>query len=256
MGPRKRLAWPRRRIEANTAMTRRPSAKFYYELDDRRALIPPLVSSSLREAQERYLCPGSGCGELGQHWHLAPSPVNITIEMESSCAWVDTVADINIDLLHKDLYETIRPYCSDVVVGTVSLRTLSNCSSYISITAANAHRVRSDRGRHCRHAQFPCCKVWRNEIGWASGAIVERDLDGRPVCIGHNGNVLVESSLAKRLELSKRFPRLWLYRIDVVEKPLDGEVLPGDPEWDGVFRPAPPPQLPGEELKRGRVTHD
>lgn len=256
MGSRKRLARARRSAEANTPMKTRSSEKFYYELDDRRALIPSLVSSSLREAQERYLCPGSGCVELGQHWHLAPSPVNITIEIESPCAWVDTVSDINIDLLHKDLFETIRPYCTDLVVGTVSLTTSGCPSSYVSVTATNANRVRSDRGRHCRHAQFPCCKVWRNEIGWASGAIVERELGGRGVCIGHNGNVLIESSLAKQLELSKLFPRLWLYRIDVVEKPLDGEVLPGDPEWDGVFRPAPPPELPDKDLKRGRVTHD
>ncbi len=237
-------------------MTTRPAAKFYYELDDRRAIIPSLVPSSLRETQEKHLCPGSGCLELGQHWHLRPTPISITIEKESKAAWVDLLGDINVSLLHKRVYEAIRPYCTDVVVGTVHLKENTVSSSFVTITASNASRVRSDRGRHCRHFQYDCCKIWRNEIGWASGAIVERELGGRLVCIAHNGNVLVESSLAKRLELSKRFPRLWLYRIDVVEKPLDGEVLPGDPEWDGVFRPAPPPELPDKELKRGRVTHD
>jgi len=94
------------------------------------------------------------------------------------------------------------------------------------------------------------CGRIKNMMAWARGAIVEISLDHRRVYQDLSGWVYIDPILAKDLDLKSRFPDLKLIRYDVIPEPLDGDVLPGDPGWDGVFRPNPPrPQARGTKFR-------
>ena len=239
-------------------MTPRKKRRCFYELNDRRAKVLDLTPASLAIMNERHRCPGNACPNLSPHWHNHPEPINIVVDRVAP-AWVEKVAGIDLFALQVDLVDVIEPYSHDMLFGKVSLDDGSGglqSTHFSTVTAPADRRIQSDRGRHCRHMRWNCCDVFQNKIGWASGAIVEHTLDDRLVYINEGGWVLVADELVERLELKRRFPKLWLYRIDVIPEPLDGEVLPGDPSWDGVFRQAPPPVMPEGMPKGGRVTHD
>jgi hypothetical protein len=236
----------------------RKSKHCFYEVNDRRARIPHLTPDSLAEVAARYRCPGHLCTNLSPRWHANPEPINIEIQSVPASQF-DEPYELAVSLLEAAVIDVLIPYCRHMYFGEVTgsvTRGRSPRTQFCTVAAPKQWRIQSDRGRHCRHVRYECCDVYRNIIGWASGAIVERSLDDRLIYVDQFGSVLISHELAERLELKNRFPKLWLYRVDVVPEPLDGEVLPGDPGWDGVFRPAPPPVFPGRFPKRGRVTND
>ena len=86
---------------------------------------------------------------------------------------------------------------------------------------------------------------------------MKRYLDDRLVYLDGHGALYVDDALAKSLRLRERFPDLRLYRFDVIPEPLDGDVMPGDPGWDGVFREQRSmPEPPKVDPPRGRWTSD
>jgi hypothetical protein len=238
------------------ALSRRTEPRCFYALNDRRLRILDLTPASLAVVKERYSC--SDCWHLSRQWHQRPEPINLVVH-NISTAWVESISDLAVIALDATLVDTLYPFCRNLIFGTVYVDddiSRPTKTRFVTVAAAAQDRIQSDRGRYCRHYRYECCGVFVNTIGWASGAIVQRTLDDRLVYVDQDGMVLVADLLVRELELRKRFPRLWLYRVDVVPEPLDGEVLPGDPGWDGTFRPAPPPEMPPGMPKRGRVTHD
>jgi hypothetical protein len=231
----------------------------FLELDDRRAVIPDLTPESLRVVQGRYQCRGHCCWHLSPLWHQHPRPIDVEVNSEPGTSQSDRINDISLKILDAAVVDVLAPYCRDIYFGRVTApgpRGGSIPTRFFTVAAPKDRRVQSTRGRHCRHFITNCCGVVFNQIGWASGAIVERTLDDRLVYVDQDGGVLIADELVERLEFKRKFPNLWLYRIDVVPEPLDGEVLPGDPGWDGVFRPGPPPIMPEGRPAKGRVTLD
>lgn len=237
----------------------RKRKRWFYELDDRRCQILQLTDECQAVVRDRYKCPGRGCWHLSQRWHESPEPIDLIVKHVHTTALVEGIEGLGVIVLDMKLMDSLGPYCREMVVGRVYVDRGSAAPAltrFVTLTAPLRRRIQSDRGRFCRHSHYECCPVFVNTIGWASGAIVERTLDDRGVYIDQSGHVLVDRELAEQLKLRARFSGLWLYRVDVVPEPLDGEVLPGDPGWDGVFRPGPPPVMPERMPKRGRVTQD
>lgn len=227
----------------------------FYQLNDRRLRILDLTLASRFIVNEQYAC--AGCRQqLSTMWHRCPKPVNVVVSTTSS-AWVEGIGGLFLTALDAGLAELLRPHFRGIVTGHVFLDPGDGSlqpTRFVTAAAPANQRVQSDRGRYCRHMVYGCCGVYANKIGWAGGAIVERTLDDRLVSVDQDGNILIADELVKALDLRKRFPKLWLYRVDVVPEPLDGEILPGDSDWDGSFRPAPEPEMPPEAPGRGRVT--
>lgn len=241
--------------------SRHSPTRCFYHLKDRRTQVLDLTPVSLAVVNERYRCTGHLCPYLSPRWHEHPEGIDVVVEKYDSRAWVETIARFSLRALDVYLSDVLAPYCRDIFFGKVYVDAgtdTTETTRFVTVAAPASRRIQSDRGRYCRHmpVQFECCGVFTSNIGWASGAIVERTLDDRLVYVDQDGHVLVADELVEKLELRKRFPQLWLYRVDVVPEPLDSEVLPGDRGWDGVFRPAEPPVLPEAKPKPGRVTYD
>ena len=83
--------------------------------------------------------------------------------------------------------------------------------------------------------------------------ILERDLDARWLYLDAYGSLFADARLIAEENIKERFPnpKLRMYPVPVVPEPLDGEVLPGDPGWDGVFKKTPLPIPPKTPPVRG-----
>lgn len=237
----------------------RRKRSFFY-VNDRRAEIVDLTPRSDEVVRRKYQCPGRACPGVSLEWSKNPQPIDIEVEREPGASQSDAVSGFSLTLLDAAVVDVLAPYCRHIYFGSVTTAGPSGQpvpTRFVTVAAPKQHRIQSTRGRFCRHFITDCCGVAFNEIGWASEPIVERTLDDRLVYIDQSGWVLVADELVERLELKRRFPKLWLYRVDVVTEPLDGEVLPGDPGYKGVFIPNPnPPVLPKGKPRRGRVTYD
>jgi hypothetical protein len=211
--------------------------RYFYHMNDRRDGVFKLTPDSRARLRNQYECPGHSpdyaCPFLSLRWSEHPEPIDVVVK-ETVPNFVSMFDDGPVDLtvLDKAVLEALAPHCRDMYVGKVLLDTGTGDfqpTGFVTVAAPKHQRIQSDRGRHCRHKHWGCCGVFSNQIGWASGAIVERTLNSRQVYVDQQGWLLVSDELATQLELRSRFPKLWLYRIEVVPEPLDGEILPGDP---------------------------
>lgn len=142
------------------------------------------------------------------------------------------------NMYRKDFLDLIEPYHPDGVRGPCYVpvegrRVLSTTheTCYVPVS----RELLATRGEDCRHHRCRVCKRFLNKVGWARGAIVGSYLDDRQVY--QNGHDLfIDNRLADEIRLLSRFDDLRLKRVQVVKEPLDGDVLPGDPGWNGRFK--------------------
>lgn len=72
---------------------------------------------------------------------------------------------------------------------------------------------------------------------WADQGIVESSLAGRRIWGDESQLLFIDESLVRELGLRKNFPDLVFLPHRVIERPEDGDVLPGDSGWTGTFNP-------------------
>jgi hypothetical protein len=196
------------------------------------------------------------CWWPSARWRRHPWPVDVAIKRAPRGPIARVVVFPTV--LRADLAELLRPYLPEALWGSVHVERPHRsepAGSWLTCVPDRNINLYSDRGTYCRHVIcVGGCGGVGNLIGWASGAIVRRDIGGRLCFFDHDCSIFIADELIEKLQLRRRFPDLLFYEYDVVEEPLDGEILPGDPGWDGVFRPRPRPRVPNLRPKPGRWT--
>jgi hypothetical protein len=234
----------------------RKSPRVFYEVLSRRDEVVDVTAASVRRYQERIRCPV--CTAPRAEWDERPVPIDV--EITESVRGCVATASMMCNLQREDFHEAIKPYLEGIAVGSVHFvnEELGRRSApYVTCFVPRHLELEVYRGRYCRHFQCRACGRFTNEVGWAAGAIVERYLDHRLAYLDGNTSIYIDGRLAQELKLKERFPDIRLYRFDVIPEPLDGDVMPGDPGWDGTFRRQTgrlrPPILPP---RKGRHSYD
>jgi hypothetical protein len=161
-------------------------------------------------------------------------------------------------LIHERLYDALKSHWGGELVGRCYVELPGRTpqeTEYLSVYTPPALTLEAHRGKYCRHNRCKGCGTIGNKVFWASGAVLRRYLDSRGVYQDVYGGIYVRRVLAESLELERRFPDLKLYKVPIIDEPLDGDVLPGDPAWNGRFKERPIPTPPGKDPPRGRWTH-
>lgn len=215
--------------------------------------VVPYTDRGLEEYTQRFKC--SQCFWPNKAWMAKPTPIDVEVyRRPKGCC---DVADANPRLLCRSLYELLRPHLRNILVGKCFVANPSTPvqdSGYVTICSPPIRCIEAHRGLNCRHVQCSDCGRFFNRVGWADGGIVRSELDDRRVYQSHEGRVFVDDALVEELSLREKFPDLRLYRYDILDKPLDGDTLRGDPGWTGVFVERPSPPLPPGKPRKGRWT--
>lgn len=225
----------------------------YFKAYSRRDEIVRWAPSAWEEYRRNFKC--SVCFSPRPEWDEQLTPIHVVVDQEPRGCVVGVA--YGAQLIHRELYDNLSSYIRGAVVTDARTQGPSGATREIPYVACWVPRhlaLEAERGQYCRHAQCRGCGRFGNKVGWASGAIVRRYLDDRRVYFDDLGNLLVESALLDQLNLRARFPDLRPYRVEVIPEPLDGDVLPGDPGWTGVFVERPLPDVPKDEPKPGRWT--
>ena len=112
--------------------------------------------------------------------------------------------------------------------------------------------LESHRGRYARHSSCPDCGSIRSfRVGWAHPVVVARSLSDRDYHITALLDIFLVPGSQTHKRVIEHFPKLRLFRVPVVDEPLDGILLPGDPGWNGQVVRLPLPVPPTHEPEPG-----
>ncbi|MCX5688352.1 MAG: hypothetical protein NTV94_00925 [Planctomycetota bacterium] len=179
-------------------------------------------------------CPGRT--HLGRAWRQNPHPIDLEIAREpegAKCGFFD----LDVSLLRKDLYRILRPHLKGIQVGKVTLNAAGTKSktNYVSIAIPPAIAIDPYRGKTCQHTKCrKCGEIRTSDMG--TPVIAAASLAKRRLWPEEGGLLYIDDSLVQEIGLAKQFPDLCFLKVKVIPKPLDGDILPGDPGWDGTFR--------------------
>ncbi len=150
-----------------------------------------------------------------------------------------------VHLFRDDAREFFSPYLPASVVWGRVYRLNGRTrvpSNYSTCQVPRRDAVEMDRGTtpvapeycdKCRQAQ--CWAADRKHMG-----IMRWQVRDRPVLIDDCNSIAVHPEFFADMKLKERFPDLKVvHKIKIYDKDPHGWVLPGDPDWDGVFRDPP-----------------
>jgi hypothetical protein len=174
---------------------------------------------------------------LGSAWRLRPRPIDVELERDPRGS-IAGIFRSSVGLLREDLYEVLEPFLCDVLIGHVSIAGVahgSRKSEYVSVVVKPERAINPYRGARVARRRCPECGFIENmSMADEAEGIVEYVLNERLI-YGDDGSLLyVDGQLIKKLDLGGRFPDLRFIRYQVISTPLDGDVLPGDTNWNGV----------------------
>ncbi len=155
------------------------------------------------------------------------------------------------NVLHDDLLRALKPFLEHVHYAPVFWQ---NGSQRLQqpYTLFYVHRdwiFEAYRGKWSRHTPCRVCGVFKTKNAAYHPVIAARYLDHRRVYVDDVQQLFIDKALVKELDMKKRFPDLRFHNVPIVPEPLDGDVMPGDPGWNGTFVEQRNPRPEEHELK-------
>lgn len=190
----------------------------------------------MKSFRRRVAC-ADGAIHPGKAWRKRPVPIDVVLADQPRGS-VAGVFGVQITVVSLELYKVLRPHLEDILVGQVTCPGTVKGKSFVSLVVLPERAIDPYRGAAAVHTQCPHCGLISSEVmNDNAEGIAECVLDQRQIYADHGSKLFVDEHLVRSARLRERFPDLRFQRWPVVPRPLDGDVLPGDPEWDGVFRP-------------------
>jgi len=177
---------------------------------------------------------GDGCGSV--HPSYFPRPVDVQVQR---CPRKTYVPKVFANLFRKDFFELVSPHLRGAVVGRcikVSHGKRTVCEDHVSCYSDRAESRLVLRGGP--GSRYETCDVCGRDRSSGSTKepryILSHQLDGRLAYQeGVSGTFLLTQQLVDEIDWT-RFPDLSLYPYPVFDRPIDGQRLPGDPDWDAL----------------------
>lgn len=196
--------------------------------------------------QESVRCPGriydgqivGHCTDFQKLFRIKTKPLNVEIINRPRTSVVDIGLHEALGVC-KDLWKILGAHLPEAVVGTVTTvpPATQPAQAYQTFWMPAERRIDINRGEDSWHALCPECGSIAPQNFNDKEAVLFRSLDDRLVYMSNRNYLLLDGDLIDKLELRKKFPDLRFRRIRIVDEPLDGDVLPGDPGWTGKFTP-------------------
>lgn len=149
---------------------------------------------------------------------------------------------------HTGLWRQIEHLCPNAVIGPVTIQHKDGVDRFtldwVTILFPTSHLVHirgsfdtenARRGGHSGVSHYTC-NTCNQFAYWAANdlhLLRHRLHSDRPVFMNPFGDLIIAESVAQSLDWSG-FPDLKYDRLPVLDRPLDGLRLPGDPDWSAM----------------------
>ncbi len=190
---------------------------------------------SEREYKRSVKCGRRHCSSPSAEWSEAPRPFEMSVTGQNP-------ACLALPYGTCGLMPLIRERLKDVIVGNLPGAVWGRCQHdtdrftkdgrWYTMQVPRRMKVDSHRHSDCHHYQ---CAVCMKVVSFGKPGLVREQLEGRDMVCDDAG-IYLSPELWEKLRLQQLMPDLKVLPITVLEKPRDGWILPGDPDWDGILR--------------------
>lgn len=180
-----------------------------------------------KEQYSQIYCPE--CGGIRPEWK--PRPINVVLK-DIECPMITCIirgADIT-KIFQKDLIETVRRHFACQIVGQCHVE-VDGAPDYVTCYSTRTIFVRGGKGEG--YWICPVCGKHSRDRLKRPDNVLRRDLDDSLVFQDAYQRMYFRQALVDEIEWSK-FRDAELEKIRIVDRPLDGKRLPGDPDWDAM----------------------
>lgn len=168
-----------------------------------------------------------------------PIPQYVTKRLKWS---IELIFNTCPDVMKTELQAVLSAYLPQALWGPVYSERRpgerKKLTDYVSWWVPYEHCIVTNRNLLARHEMCSCGCVLKCNVN-AKPALLRRYLDDRLLYSGTMHELIIDEVLVRQLDLRARFPDLTFDRLPIIEKPLDGQILPGDPGWNGTLVPKP-----------------
>jgi hypothetical protein len=157
-------------------------------------------------------------------------------------------------IMHTKLREVLERFLPHTLWGPVYFSTRPDQKvelPYSSWWTPPQYCIVDNRNLLARHRLCACGSILNTNVN-AKEAILRRDLDDRLLYTDHSDQFIIDDELVRQLDLRTKFPDLKFVRLPIIDKPLDGQILPGDPGWNGTITPKPITVLDPDDPESGK----
>lgn len=219
--------------------------------------------------QQECRCPGYfhseyRCIFMKRNLQVNPRPIEPTV-VGKELGFKGVLDEPVISLFREDAREFFAPYLPTAVWGRVWCEENGErvATNYSTCVLPRFDCVEMDRGTTPIAPRY--CGLCNNAHCWAPACrhegIIRHHIKDRPVIHDHGCSMCVHPEFYEDMKLKQRFPDIKImHKVKIYDQDPHGWVLPGDPEWDGVFRKPPgwvdPPDLLEEAERRLREEAD
>jgi len=228
----------------------KPVDRYFFIGSRHSRLSEPVRMWSTEQWEERvkreYYCPGrevkgNGCSYGRPEFKEAPLPLEPEVYGDER-GFTSSTWPLAIHLFRDDAREFFAPYLpAGVAWGRVYRleETGRVPTRFSTCLVPHSETVEMDRGTTPIAPKY--CPICDRAYCWAGDCrhmgILRWQIRDRPVLINDGCYMCVHPEFYHDMKLKERFPDIKIvHKIKIYDKDPHGWVLPGDPEWDGVFR--------------------
>lgn len=161
-----------------------------------------------------------------------PAAVDVCVQSVPSHMTTGLVFRTGISLIHVSLLQVLRPYLQDFVLG----RCLNAKGQVIEeyFTCYSKSYIVRRGGKGSRYRICPECGTISSQPDRYPPYVLRRELQEGQSVYQHGGCFLhVTEELAARIDW-RGWRNVMLEKVEVRDVPIDGQRLPGDPDWDAL----------------------
>lgn len=167
---------------------------------------------------------------------------------------IELMLNTSPNCMSNELRRLLEPYLPHTLWGPVYFSTRPDQKlelPYSSWWTPQGHCIIGNRNLLARHEMCVCGSILNANVN-AKEAVLRRYLDERLLYTDQSNLFIIDEELVRTLDLRVRFPNLEFWRLPIIDKPLDGQILPGDPGWNGTITPKPITVLDPDDPESGK----
>jgi hypothetical protein len=190
------------------------------------------------------------CLEPKLHYHEA-----IPQYVSQKLAWtIELMMNTSPNIMRNELRESLSPHLPHTLWGPVYFSTRPDQRvelPYSSWWTPPQYCIVENRNLLACHRLCACGSIVDTNVN-AKEAILRRYVDDRLLYTDTSNLFIIDDVLVRSLDLRTKFPDLKFVRLPIIDKPLDGQILPGDPGWNGTITPKPITVLDPDDPESGK----
>jgi hypothetical protein len=170
------------------------------------------------------------------HRRLYPAAIDVVFRQTPTPGWTTGLGfRVGVPIYRVEFLEALGHHAQGFAIGRCLLPHGKVLTEYATAYAKDYVLMRGDERTTTKVCPL-CGSVWTDLVvvyPKRPAYLLRRQLSDALVYQGRSGAFFLAEAVVSEIDWT-HFPDMRVQRIDVLDRPLDGRRLPGDPDWDRI----------------------